>query len=58
MPPELKQLEEALRKSGLNENHDVDVLAFASFRTKSGGDSTRIVGIAQGQFQMREMLLA
>jgi len=58
LPPELKSLEEALSKSGLNENHDVDVLAFASFRTKSGGDSTRIVGIAQGQFQMREMLLA
>jgi hypothetical protein len=58
MPPELKQLEQALRKSGLNDNHDVDVLAFASFRTKAGGESTRMVGIAQGQFQMREFLLA
>lgn len=57
MPPELKQLEQALRKSGLNDNHDVDVLAFASFRTKPGGDSTRMVGIAQGQFQKREFLL-
>ena len=24
MPPELKQFDEALSKSGLNENHDVD----------------------------------
>ena len=32
MPPELKQLDEALAKSGLNENHDVDQLAFALFR--------------------------
>ncbi len=51
LPPELKQLEEALKTSGLNENHDVDSLAFASFRT---GDvqGTRIVGIAQGQFNL------
>jgi len=33
MPPELKQFDEALTKSGLNENHDVDQLAFAMFRT-------------------------
>jgi hypothetical protein len=58
LPPELKGLEEALRKSGLNENHDVDVLAFASFRVKPGSENTRIIGIAQGQFQMREVLLA
>src|SRR5579871_1575899 len=29
MPPELKQFDEAIRKSGLNDNHDVDQLAFA-----------------------------
>ncbi len=57
LPPELKGLEEALKKSGLNENHDVDVLAFASFRVKPGSENTRIIGIAQGQFQMREILL-
>ena len=34
MPPDLKQFDEALRKSGLNENHDVDQLAFALFRPK------------------------
>jgi hypothetical protein len=51
LPPELKQLEDALKTSGLNENHDVDALAFASFRT---GDvqGTRIVGVAQGQFNL------
>ena len=31
MPPELKQFDEALAKSGLNDNHDVDQLAFALF---------------------------
>jgi len=32
MPPELKQFDDALTKSGLNENHDVEQLAFALFR--------------------------
>jgi len=51
LPPELKQLEEALKTSGLNANHDVDELAFASFRV-AGVDGTRIVGVAQGQFDV------
>ena len=51
LPPELKQLEDALKSSGLNENHDVDALAFASFRT-SDVQGTRIVGVAQGQFNL------
>lgn len=51
LPPELKQLEDALKSSGLNENHDVDSLAFASFRT-GDAQNTRIVGIAQGQFNL------
>jgi hypothetical protein len=50
MPPDLKQFEEALRKSGLNDNHDVDQLAFALFRTGSSADQLETVGIAQGQF--------
>jgi hypothetical protein len=57
LPPELKSLEDALKKSGLNENHDVDVLAFASFRDKPGAQASRIVGVAQGQFPMRDVLL-
>ena len=57
LPPELKQLETALKSSGLNENQDVEVLAFAAYR--SGGASSnniRIIGIAQGQFQISDIL--
>ena len=54
LPPELKQLEEALKSSGLNANHDVDQLAFASFRS-TGVQGTRIVGIAQGQFPVADL---
>jgi hypothetical protein len=56
MPPELKQFDEALTKSGLNENHDVDELAFALFRTSLTGDSLVTVGIAQGQFDTQGIL--
>jgi hypothetical protein len=50
MPPELKQFDEALTKSGLNENHDVDELAFALFRPTPNSDALQTVGVAQGQF--------
>lgn len=56
MPPELKQFDEALQKSGLNDNHDVDELAFALFRTKSDSDSLDTVGIAQGQFDVQSII--
>jgi hypothetical protein len=56
MPPELKQLDEALAKSGLNENHDVDELAFALFRPSASSDSLLTVGIAQGQFAIDDVL--
>ncbi len=56
MPPELKQFDEALTKSGLNENHDVDQLAFALYRTSPSSDSLQTVGIAQGQFDMDGIL--
>jgi hypothetical protein len=56
MPPELKQLDEALLKSGLNDNHDVDQLAFALFRSSGSSDNLETVGIAQGQFSMRDIL--
>lgn len=56
MLPELKQLEEALQKSGLNDNHDVEQLAFAIFRYKPDSDMTNIIGIAQGQFSMQDVL--
>lgn len=50
MPPDLKQFDDALRKSGINENHDVDELAFALFRSQGTTDQLDTVGIAQGQF--------
>ncbi|MGD0940065.1 MAG: hypothetical protein ABR905_10160 [Terracidiphilus sp.] len=56
MPPELKRFEEALEKSGLNENHDVEQLAFALFRPKEGEDRLETVGIAQGQFSVSDIL--
>ena len=61
MPPDLKQFDEALRKSGLNDIHDVDQLAFALFRTQSSnsqnsGDQLTTVGVAQGQFSVQDII--
>ncbi len=56
MPPNLKQFDEALSKSGLNENHDVDQLAFALYRHGGSGESLQTVGIAQGQFSTDDIL--
>lgn len=56
MPPDLKQFDEAIRKSGLNDNHDVDQLAFALFRTGTSADSLETVGIAQGQFDVQDIM--
>ncbi len=56
MPPDLKQFDEALRKSGLNENHDVDQLAFALFRPEGTTDQVVTLGIAQGQFPVQDIL--
>jgi hypothetical protein len=56
MPPELKQFDEALRKSGLNDNHDVDQLAFALFRPKPDTDEIVTLGIAQGQFAVQDIV--
>lgn len=55
LPPELKRLESALKNAKLNVDKDADVLAFASFRD-SKGQGTRIVGIAQGQFETQSIL--
>jgi hypothetical protein len=56
MPPELKQFDEALRRSGLNDNHDVDQLAFALFRPKADTDEIVTLGVAQGQFPVQDIL--
>ena len=50
LPPEIKRLETALKTSGLKVDQDTDTVAFAAFRA-SGSDGTRIIGVAQGQFQ-------
>ena len=47
MPPELKQFDEALRKSGLNDNHDVEQLVFVLFRPQSASGQ----GSSQGSSQ-------
>lgn len=56
LPPELKQLETALKQSGINDNHDVDVLAFAAFRMDTNSDMDEMVGVAQGQFPVEDLL--
>lgn len=58
MPPELKQLEEALKNSGLNDSHDVDQLAFALFRPSASASSDALwtVGVAQGQFAVDDIV--
>jgi hypothetical protein len=56
MPPELKQLEDALRKFGLDENADVEQLAFVLYRAGKSSDSLETVGIAQGQFPVDDVL--
>jgi hypothetical protein len=56
MPPDLKQFDEALRRSGLNDNHDVDQLAFAMFRPNAKSDDVVTLGIAQGQFPIDDIM--
>ena len=56
LPPELKQLETALKNSGMNENQDVEQLAFAAYRVGTSSENVRILGIAQGQFQINDIL--
>ena len=55
LPPELKRLQDALERSGMNVNQSVVQLAFASYRVP-GDVSSRIVGIASGQFPVQEFL--
>ena len=56
MPPDLKQFDDALQKSGLNENHDVDQLAFALFRPAQSSEDVVTIGIAQGQFPVQDIV--
>ena len=58
LPPELKRLETALKTSGLKVDQDAETLAFAAFRRrhKRRGYGTRIIGVAQGQFQTQAIM--
>jgi hypothetical protein len=62
LPPELKHLETSLRTSGMQVDQDADTLAFAAFRAPGSdnstgtGDGTRILGVAQGQFNTQAIM--
>ncbi len=56
LPPELKDLEKALTTSGMDDNHDIEELAFASFHTDPNSDNSKIIGVAQGQFSVQDIL--
>lgn len=56
MPPELKQLERALTASGIDENHEIEELAFANFHTSPNSEDSKVIGIAQGQFSVPDIL--
>jgi hypothetical protein len=56
MPPELLALEEALKKAGLNDNQDLEQLAFVLYRVGGNTDDVRSVGVAQGQFPVDDVL--
>jgi hypothetical protein len=56
MPPDLKQFDDALRNSGLNENHDVDQLAFALVRPSATSEDVVTIGVAQGQFPVQDIV--
>lgn len=56
VPPELKRLETALKRSGFKVESVTDVLAFAAFRSGDKKGSTHTIGIAQGQFPTATIL--
>ncbi|MGB9144677.1 MAG: hypothetical protein WCC14_02550 [Acidobacteriaceae bacterium] len=57
LPPQLKDLETALSHSGMNVGDDVEVLAFAAYRTGTGNDdNVDVVGVAQGQFEVQDIV--
>ena len=56
MPSDLRQFDDAVQKSGINDNHDVDSLAFALYRVAGSADQLETVGVAQGQFAVEDMM--
>jgi hypothetical protein len=55
LPPELKRLQDSLQQSGMNVNQSVVQLTFAAYRVP-GDVSSRIVGIASGQFPVQQFV--
>ena len=53
MPQNLKDLEAALKGVGIDPDHDVELLTFASYRD---GNMLRVIGIAQGPFSRAKVL--
>jgi hypothetical protein len=54
LPDNLKELEVALKGVGIEAEHDLDQLNFASFRTEKKGIQT--IGVAQGSFSAKVVL--
>jgi hypothetical protein len=54
LPDNLKELETALKGVGIDAEHDLDQLNFASFRTEKKGIQT--IGVAQGSFSAKVVL--
>jgi hypothetical protein len=54
LPDNLKELESALKGIGIDAEHDLDQLNFASFRTEKKGIQT--IGIAAGSFSAKAVL--
>jgi hypothetical protein len=54
LPDNLKELESALKGIGIDAEHDLDQLNFASFRTEKKGIQT--IGVAAGSFSAKAVL--
>jgi hypothetical protein len=54
LPDNLKELESALKAIGIDSDHDLDQLNFASFRTEKKGIET--IGVAGGSFSAKAVL--
>ena len=54
LPDNLKELETSLKAIGIDADHDLEQLSFASFRTGKQGIQT--IGVAQGSFSAKAVL--
>lgn len=54
LPQDLKDLEASLKGMGIDADHDLDQLTFASFR--SGKQGIQTIGVAQGSFSAKSVL--